>query len=49
MPSTKKKNKGKGQRAKKGVSGSKSERDKAVKAAVTNTKNEDVCSCDPPR
>ena len=41
MPSTKKKNKGKGQRAKKGGSGSKSERDKAVKAAVTNTKNED--------
>ena len=39
MPSTKKK--GKGQRTKKGGSGSRSERDKAVKAEVTNTKNED--------
>lgn len=41
MPSTKKKNKGKGQRAKKGGSGSRSERDKAVKAVATYTKKED--------
>ena len=38
MPSTKKKNKGKGQRAKKG--GSRSE-ERDMKAAVTNTKKED--------